>query len=173
MSMTNTENDQQPWYRHPWVWLMIAFPAAAVIGGIVTIYLAVTTSDGLVVDDYYRHGKTINRVLARDRAAAARGLEARIELDTSNDRVTVWLLSRDTDLPETLMLTFLHPTAQGHDQQVRFTRTGDDRYSGHFDDLRRGDWHLQLEAADWRLSGRIRVPLESPAVLRPQARINQ
>lgn len=169
----NPDTGQQPWYRHPWVWLMIAFPAAAVIGGIVTIYLAVTTSDGLVVDDYYRYGKTINRVLARDRAAAERGLEARIVLDAVNDRVVVQLKSRDADLPEALMLTFLHPTAQGHDQQVRFTRTGDDRYSGHFDELRRGDWYLQLEADDWRLFGRIRVPLESPAVLRPLARINQ
>lgn len=169
----NPDTGQQPWYRHPWVWLMIAFPAAAVIGGIVTIYLAVTTSDGLVVDDYYQYGKTINRVLARDRAAAERGLEARIALDTVNDRVVVQLKSRDADLPEALMLTFLHPTAQGHDQQVRFTRTGDDRYSGHFDELRHGDWYLQLEADDWRLSGRIRVPLESPAVLRPLARINQ
>jgi hypothetical protein len=87
----NANTDQHPWYRYPWVWLMIAFPLAAVIGGIVTIYLAVTTSDGLVVDDYYRHGKTINRVLARDRAAAEHGLEARIALDAANNRVTVQL----------------------------------------------------------------------------------
>lgn len=169
----NTDTEQQPWYRHPWVWLMIAFPLAAVIGGIVTIYLAVTTSDGLVVDDYYRHGKTINRVLARDRAAAEHGLEARIALDAVNNRVTVQLAARDAVVPETLMLAFLHPTTQGHDQQVRLTGTGNNGYSGHFDDLRRGDWYLQLEADDWRLTGRIRVPLESPAVLRPLDRINQ
>ena len=163
----NTNADQQPWYRHPWVWLLIALPLSAVIGGIITIYLAVTTSDGLVVDDYYRHGKAINRVLARDRAAAARGLEARIALDAVNNRVAVQLAARDADLPDALTLAFLHPTTKGHDQQIRLARTGDDRYSGQFEDLRRGDWHLQLEADDWRLSGRIRVPLESPAVLLP------
>lgn len=163
----NAETDQQPWYRHPWVWLLIALPLSAVIGGIITIYLAVTTSDGLVVDDYYRHGKAINRVLARDRAAAERGLEARIALDAVNNRVAVQLAARDAGLPDALTLSFLHPTTQGHDQQIQLARTGDDRYSGQFEDLRRGDWHLQLEAVDWRLSGRIRVPLESPAVLRP------
>jgi hypothetical protein len=163
----NANTDQQPWYRHPWVWLLIALPLSAVIGGIITIYLAVTTSDGLVVDDYYRHGKAINQVLARDRAATERGLEARIALDAVNNRVTVQLAARDADLPDVLTLAFLHPTTQGHDQQVRLARTGDDRYSGQFEDLRRGDWHLQLEADDWRLSGRIRVPLESPAVLLP------
>ena len=162
--MMNRNTDQHPWYRYPWVWLLIAVPLSAVIGGIITIYLAVTTSDGLVVDDYYRHGKAINRVLARDRAAAVHGLEARIALDAVHNRVVVLLASRDADLPDELTLAFLHPTTQGHDQQVRLARTGDGRYSGQFEELRLGDWHLQLEAADWRLSGRIRVPLESPAV---------
>jgi hypothetical protein len=163
----SANTDQLPWYRQPWVWLLIALPLSAVIGGVITLYLAVTTSDGLVVDDYYQHGKTINRVLARDRAAAKHGLAARISLDAVNNRVTVQLASRDAVVPEALTLAFMHPTTQGHDQQVRLSRRGNDGYSGHFDDLRRGDWYVQLEADDWRLSGRIRVPLESPAVLLP------
>ena len=56
----NTHKLKKPWYREPWVWLMIALPASAVVGGIITIYLAVSTSDGLVVDDYYKRGKAIN-----------------------------------------------------------------------------------------------------------------
>jgi hypothetical protein len=163
----SASTDKQPWYRHPWVWLLIAVPLAAVIGSIITIYLAVTTSDGLVVDDYYQQGKAINRILARDRAAAKHGLEAHIELDAVNNRVTVQLAARDADMPDALTLAFMHPTTQGHDQQLRLAQTGDDRYSGHFADLQRGDWYLQLEADDWRLSGRIRVPLESPVVLLP------
>jgi len=165
----NANTEQQPWYRHPWVWLLIALPSAAVIAGFITLYLAITTSDGLVVDDYYQQGKAINRVLARDRAAAEHGLEARITLDAGNNRVAVQLAARDTDLPETLTLTLtiLHPTAPGHDQQVRLTRIGDDRYRGHFDDLHRGRWDVQLETDDWRLFGRIQVPLESPVILQP------
>ncbi len=38
----------------------------AVIGGMTSLYLAVTTSDGLVVDDYYTRGKAINMDLARE-----------------------------------------------------------------------------------------------------------
>ena len=109
----SASTDKQPWYRHPWVWLLIAVPLAAVIGGIITIYLAVTTSDGLVVDDYYRQGKAINRILARDRAAAEHGLEAHIALDAANNRVTVQLAARDADMPDALTLAFLHPTTQG------------------------------------------------------------
>jgi hypothetical protein len=163
----NTDTDQHPWYRHPWVWLLIALPLSAVIGGIITIYLAVTTSDGLVVDDYYRHGKAINRVLARDRAAAEHGLEARIALDVATNTAAVQLVSREAVLPQALTLVFLHPTTKGHDQQVRLTATDGEHYSGRFDDLRRGDWYVQLAADDWRLSGRIRIPLEAPAILLP------
>ena len=51
-----SQPDKKPWHRQPWVWLLIALPMTAVIGGMVTIYIAVTTSDGLVVDDYYKRG---------------------------------------------------------------------------------------------------------------------
>jgi hypothetical protein len=66
-------HDTKPWHRQPWVWLLIALPMSAVIGGMVTLYIAVTTSDGLVVDDYYRRGKAINLDLARDRALRIAG----------------------------------------------------------------------------------------------------
>jgi len=163
----DANNAQLPWYRHPWVWLLIALPSVAVIVGFILLYLAITTNDGLVVDDYYQQGLAINQVLARDRAAAEHGLEAHITLDIVNNRVNVQLTSRDALLPETLTLSFLHPTIPGHDQQIRLTRIGDDRYRGHFDDLRNGHWDVQLETGVWRLFGRIRLPLETPAILRP------
>jgi hypothetical protein len=71
--------DTRPWYAEPWVWLIIAIPLTAVIVGMITIYLAVSTSDGLVVDDYYKRGKAINVDLARDRAAARYELRAQID----------------------------------------------------------------------------------------------
>lgn len=40
-----------PWYRYPWPWVAIAIPAVAVIGGLFTLYLALTHPDPLVVDD--------------------------------------------------------------------------------------------------------------------------
>jgi hypothetical protein len=106
------------------VWLLIALPMSAVIGGMITLYLAVTTSDGLVVDDYYKHGKAINRVLARDRAAAARRLEARFQVDVAHNRMTLMLQAEDAVLPETLQFSFLHPTRKGHDQRVLLAVAG-------------------------------------------------
>jgi hypothetical protein len=45
----------RPWYREPWPWVAIAIPAAAMIMGAITFYLAVSNPDYLVVDeDQYR-----------------------------------------------------------------------------------------------------------------------
>lgn len=40
-----------PWYRYPWPWVAIAIPAIAVIGGLFTLYLAISHPDPIVVDD--------------------------------------------------------------------------------------------------------------------------
>jgi len=40
-----------PWYRQFWPWFIIAIPASAVIGGFVTLWLALTHPDHLVVED--------------------------------------------------------------------------------------------------------------------------
>ncbi|MCW8871583.1 MAG: FixH family protein [Xanthomonadales bacterium] len=44
-----------PWYHYPWPWVAIAIPAIAVVGGLFTLYLAVTHPDPLVVDDGQYH----------------------------------------------------------------------------------------------------------------------
>ena len=46
-----TDKQPLPWYRYPWPWVAIAIPAAAVIMGMTTLYLALTNPDYLVVDD--------------------------------------------------------------------------------------------------------------------------
>jgi hypothetical protein len=46
----------KPWYRQLWPWLLIIPPAAAVIGGGLTLYLAITRPDALVRQDCVRDG---------------------------------------------------------------------------------------------------------------------
>jgi len=40
-----------PWYRQFWPWFIIALPTAAVIASFITLWLAVSNPDPLVVDD--------------------------------------------------------------------------------------------------------------------------
>ena len=52
---TDSEPDQAvPWYRQFWPWFIIALPASAVIASMITLWLAVSNPDPLVLknDDY-------------------------------------------------------------------------------------------------------------------------
>jgi len=42
--------ENEPWYRNPWVWLIIAIPALTVIAGLLTLYLAIANSPIMVSD---------------------------------------------------------------------------------------------------------------------------
>jgi len=163
----NTHTPKTPWYREPWVWLMIAFPMSAVIGGMITIYLAVSTSTGLVVDDYYKRGKAINLDLARDDAAARYQLRATIDLDMRDNLVQLQLESASASLPKMLTFSLLHPTQPGHDQVIMLRHAGDGVYYGDIDEVARGSWYLQLAGDDWRLSGSMQMPLVDTLLLLP------
>lgn len=156
---------KRPWYREPMVWMLILFPGAAVIGGAITIYLAVTTSDGLVVDDYYQRGKAINLDLAREQVAAEQQLRADISFNLQDGRVQLTLSSTRHDYPDTLRLAVLHPTRPGHDQRLLLQPVADNVYRGAIEPLHNGHWYLQVETDEWRLQGRMNVPLDGPVVL--------
>ena len=70
--------ETKPWYRQRWPWFLIALPATAVVGSIVTAVLAVRTFDGTVSADYYKQGLAINEEVERAQLARVLGLEARI-----------------------------------------------------------------------------------------------
>lgn len=58
-----------PWWRFGYVWLVVAGPAAVVVAGIATVWIAVKSPNPIVAEDYYRQGIEINRTLeARDAA---------------------------------------------------------------------------------------------------------
>ena len=50
---------ERPWYRQFYPWMLIALPASAVIGGFVTLYIAISHPDALVRKDCVRDGVTI------------------------------------------------------------------------------------------------------------------
>ena len=40
--------DDRPWYKERWPWILMAGPAAVIVAGIVTVWLAVVSNDGAV-----------------------------------------------------------------------------------------------------------------------------
>lgn len=148
----------KPWYREPWPWLLMSLPAAAVIAGLVTVWIAARSADGMVVGDYYKAGLAINQTLARDEAARAMGLVATLSGDA--DTLSLSLEGRLTRYPETLTLTFAHPTRQGEDQRVTLIHAGNGRYRAAMPTLADGKWIVQLsdDAGAWRLPGVLHTP---------------
>ena len=126
MSYAEDKQTVKPWHKEYYVWFIIFFPMLAVVAGIYTIYLAVSTSDGLVVDDYYKKGLEINRTLERDKKATAFGLEADVTLNPALKEVVITLnANEDFTYPPQLKASFLNATRAGQDQLVKLTYTGD------------------------------------------------
>ncbi|MBN9475138.1 MAG: hypothetical protein ABS43_20855 [Bordetella sp. SCN 67-23] len=55
------QKDAGPWWKEPWPWLLMAGPALAMLGCIVTIVLAVTHDDPPVVDPVVKRGLVVER----------------------------------------------------------------------------------------------------------------
>jgi len=158
----------RPWYREHFVWLLIALPALAVVAGLYSLYLAIVSNDGLVADDYYQQGKTINRVIARDQAAAALGLEAALTLDPVQHRVQLVLRAQKAfTAPPQLRLNLAHATRGNFDQSLTLTRDTDGTYRARLPELVPGRWNTELEGDNWRLTGAVHIPNDTHADLRP------
>jgi hypothetical protein len=163
------QGEKSVWYREPYVWLLIAIPACAVVGGFVTLALAIATNDGLVVDDYYWQGKQINRVLSRDRAAAAHAMSADLSFDYGHGVVHARLHAREAAyLPARVRFALLHATRAGFDRTLELDRTAKGDYYSTLPVLAPGHWYLQLEAEDWRLFGSMHVPEETTVHIAPE-----
>lgn len=162
-----SDSPSNPWYREPWPWFLISLPAAAVVGGIATVWIAATDADGLVVGDYYKAGLAINQVLARDDAARKLGLRA--TLQTEDDSLALSLGGRLERHPERLTLVLAHPTRAGMDHTLVLHHAGAGRYRSAMPALPAGKWHAQLsdDTSAWRLSGVLYSPFTRPAVLGP------
>jgi hypothetical protein len=157
-----------PWYREPYVWLLILIPLSAVIYGFIFLRLAIVSNDGLVADDYYRRGKEINRILDRDRTATAMGLSARGALDFKQGTVSLRFRQHGHALlPQSLTLKMMHATRAGYDQHVRLQRAPDGSYFGLFKPMEMGHWYLQVGTSAWRLTGSLFVPGKGAIHLAP------
>jgi hypothetical protein len=131
------------------VWLVAAGPLAVLVAGAATIWIAFASADGLVAEDYYKQGLGINRVLAREDAARARGISAQVVF--SEKRLTVHLQG---EKPEALFAHLAHATRAGHDVRLRLAPTAPGVYEADAPDLPAGRWRVVIEdpRATWRIA---------------------
>jgi hypothetical protein len=159
-----------PWYRYPFVWFAISIPAAAIVSGIGMIWLAVTTDDGLVADDYYKQGLTINKSLKRERYASELGISADFEYDSELNRVMLSLNKGELkNHPDSLSFYLEHATRAGLDRQIELMHGQGNQYIGYTKGkLPAGVWHAELATEEWRIGARINLSSQKQIQLLPE-----
>ncbi|WP_355659737.1 FixH family protein [Halomonas salifodinae] len=158
-----------PWYKQFWPWFMLIILGASMISSTTFLVLSIRTADGIVQEDYYEHGRSINMVLAKQQRAAELGLSARLQVDDLTGDV---LLDLDGDSrPETLALRLIFPTQDDRDQELTLRHQQGGRYIAQLDERLAYRWYLQLqptgESPEWRLIGEARFPDEASVSLTP------
>lgn len=156
----------KPWYREPWPWILMAGPVIVIVAALYTAYLAVSSSDGLVADDYYKQGLAVNKTIASSEYAQKHGLA--VALRVTPDGFAMRLTAADKDFvpPKSLVVTLSHPTRAGLDQTRVFERVGED-YVGKLRLPASGHWLVLIEdePKSWRLMGNVVLPASGETVI--------
>lgn len=151
-----------PWYRHPWVWGIIAIPASSVIVGIVMIVLAASGPTDLVRDDYYKAGVAINQEFGARERAAELGIEvALVDRGAAGLLVRVDAGAGVTDLGDggALLGELQHPTLAARDRRFELPGVAWGRWAATVDRFE-GVRTLRIEAPDgsWVVQREVRAP---------------
>jgi hypothetical protein len=55
-----TSHASKPWHRQLWPWLLIAPPAASIVGGVALLWIAIASNDGLVTPASTSHPRILS-----------------------------------------------------------------------------------------------------------------
>lgn len=146
--------ESTPWYRNRWFWLVATPPIAAVVGGLLTVAIAVRNADSLVVDDYARIGRAFDVDQSRDRRARSLGVTATLRVDAPSGAVALSIRGVPAQAVD---LKLIHPTDATGDRQIRLTPEADDRYTGNLGRLDAIRHQVEVASPEqgWRLRGEL------------------
>lgn len=172
----STHQDTMPWHKQWLVWMLIAIPFSAVVMGVILIYLAVTTDDGLVADDYYKKGMTINRMLAKEEHAKQLAISASVEIDASSGFIRLRFDKGELmDYPTQIQAALKHATKEQNDVYVVLQKGMDDQYAGSVSGgVQQGVWYIEInnsieeDVEQWRLIRRVRLDEVTTVLLQPE-----
>lgn len=168
MNSIAAKQDVGPWYREPWPWILMAGPFIVVIAATFTAWIALTTSDGLVTEDYYKQGLSVGQTIARSERAAELGVSARLRLTSEGVTASVAASSarNDFSLPTSIKISLSHPTRAGLDQSAVLPLVGG-KYAGKLRLPAAGHWLVLIEddKQSWRLMGSVMLPAAGDIVI--------
>jgi hypothetical protein len=152
------ELDDKPWYKQFWPWFLICIPLSSLIVGSQVIRLATDGTNSLVVDDYYKEGKTINARL--DKVEKAIELNIKTKLQVKPGSIELEFLSGAPESGEALKLDFFHVTQDFKDFTVLLTMDASGIYRSNEEYPIEGKWNIRLVPLDeaWKVQTTVRLP---------------
>ena len=146
------DNKQQepftPWHAEPWVWFIITLLTVTFCWGGVRLYTVFANRDSVVIDDYYKRGKSINHDMTRTITARSHNIEAVMTIDELIGEVRIKVSGDLTQWPDELKLSFLSPAFADQDRIIPVRRSATGDYVGQLPDAVTGRYYLQLETND-------------------------
>lgn len=144
----------ESWYRNPWVWLIIALPMSAVIGGIATIIITNKHQPDMVVDDYYKKGKAINQELTLYDNALKLGIT--LEVKVNEHRIEVKSPTEFT----ALKVKMIHSTLADQDFDLVLTPNAVSTLSSSIETIMPGKWQIIVMPMDnsWKVRKTVALP---------------
>ncbi len=151
-----------PWYAQRWPWLLMLGPAIVVVAGFITGYLAYTRQDAMVVDDYYKRGKTINLDLRRDRVASAQRLSVALRYDAAAHMLGGELTSFGKPVRAPFRIQLAHSTQPEKDITLAAYPDAAGRFNVPLPALEQARWQVNVEGGkrEWRLTSEWRWPAQ-------------
>lgn len=152
------EQDNKPWYKQFWPWFLIAIPLSSLIVGTQVIRLATDGTNSMVVDDYYKEGKSINERLDKIVKAQSLGITSLLKVEEGN--IELRFLSGQPSTGEALKLDFFHVTQESKDFNVFLTRDASGIYRNNEVFPIQGKWRIRLTPIDesWKIQRSINLP---------------
>lgn len=163
------KNTTDHWYKEPWMLLVVGGPVIVVIAGIITFYIAWQGSDKIISKDYYKQGLNIDKDIQRDAKAAKYKMRAMLELDKATGNISLQLESAAI-LPSAVTLNISASSSTAVYEllhKVTLSQMKPGMYGGtlkissNSDNINLALWHIQVEAADWRLTADWHDPMHT------------
>lgn len=146
-----TESNSTRWYREPMMLLVVGLPLVAVIGSVITLFIAARSFDGLVADDYYKQGLEINRRLERDKRADALGLRISLQRLADDELMRIVIRGEPAYVPpQSVEVAFTHATRAGLDSVLLAPLHADGSYAFPNPELAPGRWNITVSTPTWR-----------------------
>jgi len=144
-------DSQRPWFKEPYVWMLIGIPLTSVIVGIFFITAAVKNKDTLVRDNYYKDGLAYNSEVKWDKKAVE--MDIQLELLVSGNDLSLTIANSRLNLPTTLKVTLGHPTIPAKDRESVLQLKEGKTFLGFIETMEDGRYYFLVESIEqqWRV----------------------